>query len=339
VNFDPGAVHLDVRYAAGRIGAVSVRSRRVRAAHLLRGRPANAVAALLPLVFAICARGQSAGSRAALTAAAGAAPSMAVDAEAAAEAAREHVLAVLTGDARGLAPQARRCATAPDLLRAFLESQVIGMEPERWLELESTEALARWAERSDTACAREARVRLALPEPEPSRIALLAPIDAQASLACWPRLGADFVARPSLHGQPAETGAVARQISHPLVRDLAPRPFLQRWAARLIEVIGHACEDPATSLGRVTAATAEPGRGRASVETARGLLLHEVSVADDVVTDYAIVAPTEWNFHPDGVARRWLEGAPVASSAAALELARRAAEALDPCVECRRSLV
>ncbi|WP_319381231.1 hypothetical protein, partial [Thiomicrorhabdus sp.] len=42
------------------------------------------------------------------------------------------------------------------------------------------------------------------------------------------------------------------------------------------------------------------------VETARGRLYHLAHVESGKVTDYAICAPTEWNFHPDGVAKQLL---------------------------------
>jgi hypothetical protein len=52
------------------------------------------------------------------------------------------------------------------------------------------------------------------------------------------------------------------------------------------------------------------------------------------VSDYKILAPTEWNFHPEGPLTRGLLGARVAEAAA--PPVRRAvallATALDPCV-------
>jgi Ni,Fe-hydrogenase I large subunit len=68
------------------------------------------------------------------------------------------------------------------------------------------------------------------------------------------------------------------------------------------------------------------------VQTARGLLLHRVRIADGRVTDYRIVAPTEWNFHPDGALARGLVGATAGSAVALKRQARLAVQALDPCV-------
>jgi Ni,Fe-hydrogenase I large subunit len=65
------------------------------------------------------------------------------------------------------------------------------------------------------------------------------------------------------------------------------------------------------------------------------LLLHRATVTEVHVTGYQIVAPTEWNFHPQGALARGLEGA-AATDAMALERdARLVVQALDPCVACR----
>jgi Ni,Fe-hydrogenase I large subunit len=68
------------------------------------------------------------------------------------------------------------------------------------------------------------------------------------------------------------------------------------------------------------------------VQTARGLLLHRVRLAKGRVAHYQIVAPTEWNFHPDGALVRALRRM-VTDDRATLEQATRlAVQALDPCV-------
>ena len=75
--------------------------------------------------------------------------------------------------------------------------------------------------------------------------------------------------------------------------------------------------------------------GLGAVQTARGLLLHRARLADGRVADYQIVAPTEWNFHPDGALVRGLRTI-VADDGATLEQRTRlAVQALDPCVAFR----
>ena len=78
-----------------------------------------------------------------------------------------------------------------------------------------------------------------------------------------------------------------------------------------------------------------PGIGRALAETARGLLMHEIVLDGDRIADYLIVAPTEWNFHPEGALVRRLTGLATADQADLLRTARLDVHTLDPCVACR----
>ena len=71
------------------------------------------------------------------------------------------------------------------------------------------------------------------------------------------------------------------------------------------------------------------GRGEARVETARGELLHEISVDGDQVLRYRIVAPTDQLFSAQGPLPDMLTGKAVKS---ARRLAEHAVMALDPCV-------
>jgi Ni,Fe-hydrogenase I large subunit len=75
------------------------------------------------------------------------------------------------------------------------------------------------------------------------------------------------------------------------------------------------------------------GTGIGLAETARGLLVHQAQVAaDGRVERYRVVAPTEWNFHPDGALARGLVDRQVMDGAAARRDATLLAQALDPCV-------
>ncbi|BBN59207.1 hypothetical protein [Hydrogenovibrio marinus] len=73
------------------------------------------------------------------------------------------------------------------------------------------------------------------------------------------------------------------------------------------------------------------------VETARGRLYHLAHVESDRVMDYAICAPTEWNFHPEGVAKKLLKGLSnqVSDSVRWAECASLYAQVIDPCVPVR----
>lgn len=167
------------------------------------------------------------------------------------------------------------------------------------------------------------------------------PEDGPPDLAA--RLEADgdgaYLARPDSAGRVFETGPLARQCHHPLIAaqmGAFGTGLLPRFTAKLIEIAAslHEMSDILPTLGTVKAATRclVDGAGLGLVEAARGMLAHRVELAGGIVTRYQILAPTEWNFHPDGPLSRGLKG-----MFATPDLHRRAAllvNGLDPCVAC-----
>jgi hypothetical protein len=143
-----------------------------------------------------------------------------------------------------------------------------------------------------------------------------------------------FAALPSLAGRAPETGAFARLWRH---IDVSSGALPARLDARMIDI--------AQLANRLVRATADQGdradlrsvalasrEGFAAVETARGVLYHWVRLAaDDRVREYAIVAPTEWNFHPAGPFVAAALGARACRDLTRRSLARLAA-LFDPCV-------
>jgi Ni,Fe-hydrogenase I large subunit len=82
--------------------------------------------------------------------------------------------------------------------------------------------------------------------------------------------------------------------------------------------------------------------GFAAVETSRGRLGHWTRLSrDGKIEDYAIVAPTEWNFHPAGPFVAAVLGARVSKATAATAAASisRLAGLFDPCVLYRVEVV
>lgn len=156
--------------------------------------------------------------------------------------------------------------------------------------------------------------------------------------AAWGRAGIDagFAAAPTCGGQPAETGALARQADNPAVAAMLAdgRRVAARLAARRadLEFLAQALLEPSLMRGWLEGASAGCGVGVARVETARGLLLHLTQVKDDRVEAYVMVAPTEWNFHSQGAFVGEIVGSPAATRDEAEALARRLTLSLDPCV-------
>lgn len=141
----------------------------------------------------------------------------------------------------------------------------------------------------------------------------------------------DFAQYPTWQGQCAENGPWTR-LRH---RDASRAPTLAlRLASRWIDLLELAAASPTTSpamlLSTGTLHLAD-GQTLAWCEMARGLLLHWVrrDVAGAVL-DYKVIAPTEWNFHPQGALSSTLATLKADDNAAAQALAG----AFDPCVAC-----
>jgi uptake hydrogenase large subunit len=90
MTFDPGRVRLLLHVGNGLVSDAEVSCERPAVARLLRGQPVEQAVALVPLIYSLCGKAQGIAARAALAAARGNPIEAHVDAEAWAEAAREH---------------------------------------------------------------------------------------------------------------------------------------------------------------------------------------------------------------------------------------------------------
>ena len=125
------------------------------------------------------------------------------------------------------------------------------------------------------------------------------------------------------------------------MRDRFGDGLLARWVARLAELAALPERLRAVLNGHETPAPAPaspPGEGLAAVEAARGRLHHRVALDSGRIRDYQILAPTEWNFHPEGVAAQALADIRVEDDERRLSLARLLVNAIDPCVACTLEL-
>ena len=241
-------------------------------------------------------------------------------------------------------------------LNALVEQRVLGRRPPEWLaSVRGFDALAAWCGRTDTPAARLLDWLLAqgLADLGRAEIGALPELDSDPCFAeLEARLGgpgADaFVAQPVWDGEPRETSSLTRNLDAPLIQDMAARfgnGILTRLAAQLLEVARIAsrfetAEEVETAgfrargLGSPPPQRLEPGVGLSQVPAARGLLVHRVRVAGQRVTDYRILAPTEWNFHPQGVVAAGLDALAARLDGTELEpLARLFIAAVDPCVD------
>ncbi|MDZ7590438.1 MAG: nickel-dependent hydrogenase large subunit [Rubrivivax sp.] len=236
-----------------------------------------------------------------------------------------------------------------DAMGDIAREHVYGCEPAAWLQSLDTAAFDRWRDTASTLPAR-ALARLAATAHGLGRsdTALMPGLD---DAAWWqavvPAMQQDplFAQAPTWGGRPVETGALSRLQAHPLVAALVARDghsAATRLAARLVELASLLADLPCptgNADGWVRAWPLGPGTGLAAVQTARGLLLHQAWLVQGRISDYRIVAPTEWNFHPQGALFRGIVGTEAPDEATLVARTSLAVHALDPCVGFRIEVV
>jgi hypothetical protein len=321
--------------------------------------------ALLGSVFSLCGHAHRLAASAAVAAAQGraAAASAAQRQQLLAETARDHLQRMaldwplhLVPGAAPQGPAAAWLAGSPFITHvhapaqslaaasAWLQQAVLGQSPGDWLaafQAEGEAALLRWCQRQAPALAVPWLLHSAA---APAR-ELATPCkpwrplsDAPLHMAALARSLQEetFVLQPSWQGQAAETG--------PWTRHAAPLQAHNAWmrlASRLVDLVAlvHAYsagprDEPAESAALAQGAlTLADGEGLAWLEMARGLLVHWVRLDEQQrVVDLRVLAPTEWNMHPQGSLARALAALPARGPHAAAQ-ARLLAAAFDPCVE------
>ncbi len=226
-------------------------------------------------------------------------------------------------------------------LRAFLRQQLLGIAPAAWRSLD-VEAAGDWLAGSQGLAA----VMLREAAPLELRAAGGALLDTsrtpQELSEIVEAMGGvpGFLANPLLKGAPRETGAISRQWERPLVARLRAQGqnASARLVSRLYELADEAensdlcCMAAFRSGVRCGALRTQAEIGAGWVETARGLLVHRVEVESDRVSAYQVLAPTDWNFGPDGALVHALRGAGLPAPEEAERGIRFSCLSLDPCV-------
>ena len=145
--------------------------------------------------------------------------------------------------------------------------------------------------------------------------------------------GEEFASAPFLMGRSAETGAYARRFAQTTSGSFA---LAARMEARLLDLAAAVRDLDAPAADLSVSGSLWSGQGYGVVESPRGRLYHWVKLdKDGMVADYAIVAPTEWNFHPTGPFVSSLLGAKVGGGDQAQRLVSWLAALFDPCVAFR----
>ena len=249
------------------------------------------------------------------------------------------------GDATRLAGACEHSSGAPMAaiaeLKALLEQAILGEDLDRWAARGSLSDLVEWAETRKTPAA---RLFCQLADDDllgagACGISSLPRLDGNALAECMFSEDADrFIAEPDWEGLPRETSPLTRTKDHPLVDSLKSddgHGVGARLAACLVE-LAHIPAHMLAILEALDDGTEQAARGDGvgvgQVEAARGRLVHAVALTGEKVRRYRILAPTEWNFHPEGAAARGLQRIAATGGGGCAKLARLFVTAVDPCV-------
>ncbi len=153
---------------------------------------------------------------------------------------------------------------------------------------------------------------------------------------------AAFSRTPHWQGRCFETTLLNRQLSHPLIAKMYGcygNGLIVRLLARLLELalipsqlrqlLLPIKDQPVLAAISAT----NNGIGLAQVQAARGLLIHRLELRQGRIHDYRIIAPTEWNFHPEGVVAQALKQLQGESPSDLQRQAELLINAVDPCVQ------
>ncbi len=235
-------------------------------------------------------------------------------------------------------PGLTRAAESPDheprrqALQRHIAHDLYGCRLQDWLGFDAS-AMCRWIAATDTPATRLLRhvvnhgwASLGCIDSQP-----MPWLDNDTLITYLDGAGDDFIAHPHWHGANVETGPSARLAAHPLLAEVRERHgngLLARLLARLIEIAQLAIY-PDTQQ---TVRTSANGLGISQLEASRGRLCHRVILDGGRVTRYRILAPTEWNFRPDGPAAQALATVDAHDHPGARRQAELLIHAADPCV-------
>ncbi len=228
-------------------------------------------------------------------------------------------------------------------LRLYLHDHVFSANPSDWMASQNNADIQLWCEQNHT-CASQA-VQNIYRHGRASQGSADCPhlpgLEGKLLLDEFDQDDAgDFLARPKWQGHCFETTALSRQLESPLIQSLKleyQNSLITRWMARLVEL----AKIPQQLTGMLDQISAydfdgiEEERtegGVTQVESARGRLIHRVEMEQGLISNYQVLAPTEWNFHPQGVVSRSLSGLNTDDQTELCQLAHLVINAIDPCV-------
>ncbi len=252
----------------------------------------------------------------------------------------------INGDAFSLSselkPQVTQLKQLIDNLEQDLQQQVFNTASQNWLNMNNIDELNQWMQKCDSMAARSIRIIMdknwaaegfsdCLHLPELGSKDLLKRFTGEEA--------DNFITQPDWKGHHYETTTLTRQQHHPLIQQLMRQfnnALITRWIARLIELasIPQQLGDLLTQLEHTdtTVGINNNTTGLAQTEAARGRLIHHVQIKQNLINNYQILAPTEWNFHPQGLISKSLQNITAKDPVELEKISRLLINAIDPCV-------
>lgn len=238
-------------------------------------------------------------------------------------------------------------------LESFLQTHIFGCTPDLWLKAKARDVIFHWMRQEKCLSARSCAVILEKGWAQEGQtvIPFLPKLTAdQCASLLFPNnhLQSDeFIASPSWEGLPHETSALSRYHQHPLLKLLLAHcgtGLLTRHVSRLVELglvfarIKHMIGQLASpslpvQIKRNASISTTPDFGVGMVDASRGILIHGAYLEGELIKDYKILAPTEWNFHPEGVLASALSNIKGTDEAHIKKIADLLIPAIDPCTK------
>jgi hypothetical protein len=242
----------------------------------------------------------------------------------------------------GPADPAQRANHSPALLR-WLELHLLGLPAHEWLaqwQADPAAWLNHWCQDRKLwlpALLLQARAYASQTSPQSRLLRVQASEADLRALATSLSQQSGFSSQPLWRGACAETGPWTR-LHEPQGAGINT-PWL-RLGARLAELIRLCLPDAQAHSGSLWLSSGslrlDSGQGLAWIEMARGLLIHQVQLdstqAEARVASCQVLAPTEWNFHPQGAVAQVLEAMPTHTTQRVYREADLLISAYDPCV-------
>lgn len=329
-----GLIHIALGWDGRAVCRVDLAVQRPQASRLLLGQPAIEAVAMLPRLYRLCGKAQAAAARLALAAARGEAGGLRSDEQIAVlvEQIQEHLWRLLRDwpQVLGLPPRDAEFAQWYRQLAGWPALADGGRQLAAALLAYVEQLTGSAADALGSQLLAEVRQLQADQPPLPVAPALPGDVAAAAFAAPWP---ADFDCLPTWQGQPAANSlGPACDLSAMLQARLAAVLA----AARHLQVLSEAGEGEGAGgegyAALVDAVSLPDNGGLARLATARGILLHRLQLAGERVASYVVVAPTEWNFHPQGACAAALATLQAGDESTLRRLVAAWLTAFDPCV-------